>query len=70
MRQEVEAKALKKVLDLYATETVLLMHDGFVTIRPVYMALIEREVYTKTSYRLILSGSVISRPADLEFSKT
>jgi hypothetical protein len=44
----VEAKALKKVLELYPTETVLLMHDGFVTTRPIDVALVEREVYTET----------------------
>ncbi len=70
MIQGVEAKAIKKVLDLYPTETELLMHDGFVTTRPIDIAPVEREVYTETSYRLTLSGSVISVPADLEFSKT
>jgi hypothetical protein len=44
----VEAKALKKVLELYPTETGLLMHDGFVTTRPIDIALVEREVFTKT----------------------
>jgi hypothetical protein len=44
--QGVEAKALRKVQDLYPTGAVLLMHDGFVTTRPVDIALVEREVYT------------------------
>ena len=41
-------KALKKVLELYPTETGLLMHNGFVTTRPIDIALVEREVYTET----------------------
>lgn len=67
--QGVEAKALRRAIELYPDHILLLMHDGFVTSDRVDARLIEREVLKATGYRLSLAGGVITLPADLEFTK-
>ena len=67
--QGIEAKAIRSAISLYPNEVVLLMHDGFVTSRPIDAVAVERRMFDETGYRLELAGGVIELPADLEFSK-
>lgn len=70
LMQGIEAKALRVAIDLYPIDVVLLMHDGFITTRPVDMVSLEAAVREITGYDLVLTGEQISIPPDLEFSKT
>ena len=65
--QGIEAKALRTAINLYPDEVVLLMHDGFVSKRALDVELIEKAVYTDTSIKLEMSGSIIALPTDLDF---
>lgn len=67
--QGIEAKAIRAAVKLYPSEVVLLMHDGFVTTRPIDTELVQRRMYEATGYQLQLSGGAITLPADLDFSK-
>lgn len=67
--QGIEAMAIRSAIGLYPDEIVLLMHDGFVTTRPIDARAVERRIFDETGYRLELAGGVIELPADLEFSK-
>jgi hypothetical protein len=67
--QGIEAQAIRSAIGLYPDEIVLLMHDGFVTTRPIDARAVERRIFDETGYRLELAGGVIELPADLEFSK-
>lgn len=67
--QGIEAKSIRTAIDLFPDEIVLLMHDGFVTTRPIDKGLVEQRMFTETGYRLSLSGGVIELPPDLGFSK-
>lgn len=67
--QGIEAMAIRSAISLYPNEVVLLMHDGFVTSRPIDAVAVERRMFDETGYRLELTGGVIELPADLEFSK-
>ena len=65
--QGVEAKALRAIIRILPTEVLLLMHDGFVTSRPIDTKAMEQEVLKDTGYHLSLVGKVITLPADLHF---
>ena len=67
--QGIEAKAIRTAISTSPDEIVLLMHDGFVSTRPVDVALVERKMFEATGYRLQLSGGVIDLSPDLDFSK-
>lgn len=67
--QGIEAKAIRAAVELYPYEVVLLMHDGFVTTRPIDTELVQRRMYEATGYQLQLSGGVITLPPDLDFHK-
>ena len=70
LMQGVEAQALKRVMELYPNEVVLLMHNGWVCTGPVDIQLVQRELFDATGYSFQLEGGLIQVPADLEFSKT
>lgn len=65
--QGIEAKALRAAIKLYTDEVVLLMHDGFVSKRPLDVRAIEQAIYDDTGMRLEVAGGVIDLPADLDF---
>lgn len=67
--QGIEAQTIRAAIGLYPDEIVLLMHDGFVTTRPIDVQAVERRIFDETGYRVSLSGGVIELPADLEFAK-
>ena len=56
LMQGVEAAALRRVLELYPQEVVLLMHDGWVCTAPVDVELVQREVLAATGYSFELAG--------------
>ena len=66
--QGIEAKALRAVIELIPDDVLLLMHDGFVTSRPVDTRAMEQAVCQATGYELSLSGGVITLPPDLHFN--
>jgi len=58
--QGVEAAALRSAIDGEAESVQLLMHDGFVTSRPIDMGAAEHRILLKTGYQLQLLEKQIS----------
>ena len=68
--QGVEVQALHAALDLYPGNIVLLMHDGFVSLRPLSIPRIEAAMSTATGFDLRLVEEKIQLPPDLGFSNS
>ena len=65
--QGVEAQALRTVINAMGDDVLLLMHDGFVTSRPIDTNEMERAVEQETGFKMKLAGGVITLPPSLHF---
>jgi len=68
--QGVEVQALYAALNLYRDNIVLLMHDGFVSLRPLSISRIVAAISTATGYDLRLVEEKIQLPPDFGFSNS
>lgn len=68
--QGVEVQALQAALDLYRDNIVLLMHDGFVSLRPLSIPRIVAAMSTATGYDLRVVEEKIQLPPDFGFSNS
>jgi len=64
--QGVEAFMLRTALRLYPDDIILLVHDGFVSTRPLDKGIIEKAIKGTTGYDMDLSEEQISMPSDYD----
>lgn len=65
--QGIEAQALRAVIKAMPNDVLLLMHDGFVTSRPIDTNAMEQKVTRETGYNLALDGGIVTLPPSLHF---